>query len=343
MQTKRLHKKYYYISKIDERDYSKIVWERKQKLELFDTLMCDGCSEEVAIQAIGMSRSKYYRLKARYQRDGLAGLENQSRKPHRLRQPQWPPEIEEKVCGIRNKFRVWGKDKIAVILKREFNLKVSISTVGRILSKLIKNGKCKTVSFYTGKYSPKPRIFNDHAQRLPTGAKSKRPGELVQVDHMTVKLDSGKEVKHFDAMCPTTHVAVGKAYRQATSLIATDFLDFMVQQLPFPLLSVQVDGGSEFKGEFEQACKSRNIPLFVTPPRSPQINGAVERGNGTVKYEFYSLYDKGDNLSHINDSLQQYMLLYNNYRPHRSLQGLTPMEYCIKMEVFQANSQSHMY
>lgn len=343
MQTKRLHKRYYYISKIDERDYSKTVWERKQKLDLFDRLICEGCSEDTALQAINLSRATYYRLKARFQKNSLAGLEYQSRKPHHIKQPQWSPEIETKVCEIRNKFRVWGKDKIAVILKREFNIKISISTVGRILSKLLENGKTKPVAFYTGKYSPKPRIFNDHAQRLPTGAKAKKPGELVQIDHMTVKIDSGKEVKHFNAMCPTTHIAVGKAYRQATSLNATDFLDFIIQQLPFPLLSVQVDGGSEFKGEFEQACKSRKIPLFVTPARSPQINGAVERGNGTVKYEFYSLYDKNDNLQHINDSLQQYIHLYNNYRPHRSLQGLTPMEYCIKMEVFQSNSQSHMY
>jgi transposase len=338
MQTKRLHKRFYYISKIDERDYSKIVWERKQKLELFDTLVSEGCSEEVALQAIGISRASYYRLKARYEKYGLSGLENQSKRPHHVRQPGWSPEIEARVREIRNKFRVWGKEKIAVILKREFGVKISVSTVGRILSKLLTCGKIKTVAFYTGKYLPKPRVFNDHAQRLPTGIKSQRPGELIQIDHMTVKLDTGKEIKHFDAICPVTHISVGKAYRKATSLIATDFLDFLVKKLPFPLLSVQVDGGCEFRGEFEQACKSRNIPLFVIPVRSPQINGTVERENGTVKYEFYSLYDKNDNLQAINDSLQQYMDLYNNYRPHRSLQGLTPMEYYIKMGAFHANS-----
>jgi len=217
-------------------------------------------------------------------------------------------------------------------------MKVSISTVGRILSKLLHHRKIRPVAFYTGKYLPKPRVFNNHAQRLPLGIKSKKPGELVQVDHMTVKLDSGKEVKHFEAMCPVTHFSVGKAYRQATSLNATDFLDFMVQPLPFKLLSIQVDGGCEFRGDFEEACKNRNIPLFVIPVRSPQINGAVERGNGTLKYEFYSLYDKNDNLTSINGALQQYMDIYNNYRPHRSLQGLTPMEYYTNMEAFHANS-----
>ena len=343
MQTKRLHPKFYYICQIDERDYSKIALERLKKLDLFDTLICEGCSEETALQSIGISRATYYRLKARYKDEGLAGLENQSRKPLKVRQAQWSPEIEHKVCEIRNKFRVWGKEKIAVILKREFNLTVSISTVGRILSKLLHHRKIRPVAFYTGKYTPKPRVFNDHAQRLPLGAKGKKPGELMQIDNMTVKIDSGKEVKHFDAICPVTHFAVGKAYRQATSLNAEDFLDFLVQKLPFPLSSIQVDGGSEFRGDFEQACKNRKIPLFVIPVRTPQINGTVERGNGTFKYEFYSLYDKNDDLKTINDSLQQYTDIYNNYRPHRSLQGLTPMEYYKQMEAFSTNSQSHMY
>jgi len=244
---------------------------------------------------------------------------------------------------LRNKFRFWGKEKIAIILEREYKMKVSISTVGRILSALVKKRKIKPVAFYSGKYTPKPRAFTNHAQRLPTDAKGKNAGELVQIDHMTIRLDSGKVVKHFDATCPTSRFSVGKAYYQATSLAATNFLDFIVEKLPFPVRSIQVDGGTEFRGEFEEACKRRNIPLFVIPPRSPKINGTVERNNGTVKYEFYSQYDKASNIGSVNNSLQQFMDLYNNYRPHRGLQGRTPMEYWLKEGATQASFQSHMY
>jgi len=85
MQTKRLHPKFYYISKIDERDYSKIVWDRKQKLDLFETLSCEGCAEDSALRAIETSRATYYRLKARYKKNGLSGLENKSRMSHNVR------------------------------------------------------------------------------------------------------------------------------------------------------------------------------------------------------------------------------------------------------------------
>ena len=342
-QKKLLHKKYYYLSRIDERDYSKIVWERKEKLELFDKLLSEGCSEETALEAIKTSRSTYYRWKQRYKDDGLAGLEDESKQPNNMRKPTWTHADEKKILEIRKKFPLWGKEKITIILKREYNIALSISMVGRIIHKLIKNSKIKPVSFYTGQYTPKRRIFNDHAQRLEVGMKSQKPGELVQIDHMSVKLDTGKEVKHFEAMCPSTRFSVSKAYREATALNAQDFLLFLIQKLPFKLISIQVDGGSEFRGEFEQACKKLHIPLFVTPVRSPQTNAFVERGNGIVKYEFYKLYNKKDNLETINDSLQQYKDFYNSYRPHRGLQGLTPVEYCKKVGVFHADFQSHMY
>src|SRR6516164_9619385 len=51
--------------------------------------------------------------------------------------------------------------------------------------------------------------------------------------------------------------------------------------MPFPIRALQVDGGSEFAAEFEQACQQRGLYLFVLPPRSPKLNGAVERANRT--------------------------------------------------------------
>lgn len=338
MQNKRLHKNFRYLSGIDETDYSEIVWQRKEKLQLFDQLLDDGCIEKTALQAIGFSRAKYYRLKSRYKKYGLSGLENISTKPHRTRTRQWSKKAEQAIIEIRTRYNFWGKEKIAQILKRDYQINLSISSVGRIITLLVSNKKIKPVAFYTGKYLPKPRIFNNYAKRLPVGIKGGKPGELIQIDHMTVKLISGQEVKHFEAICPFTRVSISRAYLKATSLNATKFLDFVIEKLPFPVISIQVDGGSEFMGDFEQACKKRQYPLFVIPPRSPQINGSVERVHGTIKSEFYSQYNHNDSVNVINFYLQQYQDLYNNIRPHRGLQCLTPMEYCKKMGAFKNKS-----
>jgi len=56
-----------------------------------------------------------------------------------------------------------------------------------------------------------------------------------------------------------------------------------VQKVPFKIKSIQVDGGSEFMAEFEDACQELNIPLIVLPPASPKYNGGVERANRTFR------------------------------------------------------------
>ncbi len=57
--------------------------------------------------------------------------------------------------------------------------------------------------------------------------------------------------------------------------------------MPFKIKAIQVDGGSEFMAQFEEACQQRRIRLFVLPPRSPKLNGSVERAQRTHTEEFY--------------------------------------------------------
>ena len=65
----------------------------------------------------------------------------------------------------------------------------------------------------------------------------------------------------------------------------------------------------------------------MLPPKSPKLNGAVERGNGSWPYEFYAVYDLPPTLAEINPLLDRFQHLYNRYRPHGVLQGLTPAQY----------------
>jgi len=313
-----------YFTKIE---YSQVALERKKKLDLYDKLEVEGCSQETSLEAIKCSRATLFRHKKRYKTTGLYGLEKKNRRPSNVKMPQWSLELENLVCKVRNENYFFGKLRLADVLKQKYKVIVSESTIGRILVKLLKQGRIRPVSYYTSTHIPKKRIFTTHAQRITPGAKSKQPGELIQIDHTTVQLDSGKTIKQFSAICPFTRILVCKAYQQATSLNATDFLDFVRQQLSFPIISIQVDGGSEFMSHFEKACETHLIPLFVLPPRSPKINGSVERSNRTVKEEFYSQYNSGYNLKIINYHLQNWLFYYNNRRPHTSLQCSPPLEY----------------
>ena len=80
-------------------------------------------------------------------------------------------------------------------------------------------------------------------------------------------------------------------YKSASAKNASAFIDKVIKDSPFPIARIQVDGGSEFMAEFEQACKKNHIELAVLAPKSHKLNGHVERINGTWRSDFYELYD----------------------------------------------------
>jgi transposase InsO family protein len=93
--------------------------------------------------------------------------------------------------------------------------------------------------------------------------------------------------------------------------------------------------------EFEQACADKNLPLYVLPPRSPKLNGAVERCNGAWRYEFYACADLPTRIDKIAQMVGAFQNLYNHHRPHAALAGKTPAEY---LAIRRANETppSHM-
>lgn len=328
MQQLSLHRKFYHVKSIDETEYSKKVFDREKKLKNCCQLLAAGCDPTLVFATQSISRAMFYRWRFRYRTYGLIGLENQSTCPNKVRQPLFRQEIEEKVLRIRHKFRVWGKEKIAVVLEREYGIKASPSSVGRILSQLIKRGVVKPAYFYQGIVKIKrSRIFNKHAQRWKYGMKAEKPGDLIQIDHAIVELPMGGYVRHFSAVCPITKIAVEQVYEQATSTHAANFLAYAATQFPFKMASVQVDGGSEFMDVFEAECKKRSIGLYILPPKSPKFNGVVERLHYSAKYEFYCFYDGPTTIESIRLQLLKYIQMYNTYRPHQSLHYKTPWQY----------------
>lgn len=79
---------------------------------------------------------------------------------------------------------------------------------------------------------------------------------------------------------------------------------------------------------FEEACAGLGIQLYVLPPKRPQYNGGVERGNRTFREEFYARRDMlADSAGEINAELQKAVNKYNSYRPHANLNMMTPLSY----------------
>ena len=301
--------------------------ERLKQLEQYDELCAYDVPQSVALRNIGWSRATYYRWRKRYAEHGLNGLAARSRRPRRVRRPQWDRATEWQVLALRRRHPCWGKLRIRHVLCRDEGCTLSVSTVGRILIKAMRRGSIRPCAFYEGRTrTRRPRRFTRHARRW-TYQKADQPGELVQFDHATRHPAPGVMVKVFQAVCPVTRQLVVRAYATATARNARTFLRAVLDDLPFPLQSIQVDGGSEFMAEFEEACRQLDIPLHVLPPKRPQCNGCVERANRTVRCEFFPFYDDELTIAALNRALVQFQEHYNDYRPHQSPAMMTPNEY----------------
>jgi transposase InsO family protein len=89
-------------------------------------------------------------------------------------------------------------------------------------------------------------------------------------------------------------------------------------------LAIQVDGGSKFMADFEEACHKRSITVYVLPPKSTELYGAVERCNSSRRCEFSAVYDLPTRIDDLNPLIDAFQHRYKHHRPHDALGGNTP-------------------
>ena len=94
------------------------------------------------------------------------------------------------------------------------------------------------------------------------------------------------------------------------------------------LEKIRVDNGREFIAEkLKDWCNKNEIALHYIQPGKPTQNSLVERFKRTFRTEFLNVYLFED-IRKIRNYSEIWM--YNNERPHKSLQYLTPRDFLLK-------------
>jgi putative transposase len=309
----------------------KISKEAKLRLSWFEYYHQHENNARLTCRHFGISPQTFYRWLRRYNPQHPKTLESRSHRPKQVRQPTYSTEQIEAVRKMREQYPRWGKDKIKVLLERQ-SIQLSTSTVGRILHYLkIHRQLLEPLS---NPISAKKRSRKrPYAVRKPAEYQAKLPGDIVEVDTLDVRPLPGIAYKHFTAYDVVSRWNVVEIYSRATAASATRFLDEMASRMPTPIKAIQVDGGSEFKSVFETECQARGIKLFVLPPRSPKLNGAVERANRTHTEEFYEVTDSDFGLADLRSKLLEWENICNTYRPNQALGYLTPWEHIQQLQL----------
>lgn len=279
----------------------------------------------------GLSPDVFYRWKNRFNPHDLLSLEDDkiTRTPHKVNRPETDPAIVKRIKELREQYPRWGKKKLWKLLQRE-DLDISESTVGRTLTRLRQKGRLKEPPIVIARIEKgkrRKRTPRFHAVPKDWDYKIKSPGDLIQVDTVHVHPLPGVNRYQFTACDYLTKRTARCAAKTITSRSAKKIIDILEERFPFKIKAIQIDGGSEFKKEFELECQKRGIILFLLPPKSPKLNSVVERMQRTSKEEIYDIIAVPLDIEGHNRLLEEQDCIYNFIRPHDSLDLMTPDEY----------------
>ncbi len=262
----------------------------------------------------------------------LESINPLSRAPKKRRTRSVPEGVEEYIIKERLAHPRLSKEKLATMMKHDINLNLSFSKVGRIMSGMKKRGVLplyfKEKRGSVGKKKLRREGF------MPTSG-----GELVEIDTVVTSRNGTKRYT-LTGIDLYGRFAYAYTYKNASSATATDFLKKMQLVAPFKIARIQTDNGSEFAKYFAEYLEVQNIVHFHIYPRCPKMNTHIERFNRTIQeeYIYHHVQTLTIDLDLFNLGLSDWILWYNNKRPHISLGYLSPMQYIEK----QLLEKSHM-
>ena len=263
----------------------------------------------------GISRQIFSTWKRRYDAHGLDGLRDRSHRPH-VSPGTTRTEVVGKVIYLRQHYH-FGPAKIAMYLARYHDISISQSGVWRILKRLDLNRL------------PASQRYKRHDRRWRRYEKP-LPGHRVQLDVKFIAPLAGSRRKHyqFTAIDDCTRLRVLRIYPQLNQKTAIQFLDYLLERLPFRVEVIQTDNGVEFGASFHWHVLDKGAGHVYIKPRTPRLNGKVERSHRIDAEEFYRLLEGVviDDAQVFNDKLQEWEDFCNYHRPHGGLDGQTPYE-----------------
>jgi len=280
-----------------------------------------GQAPEAVAEAAGVCPRTVRKWIDRYRREGLAGLQDRSSRPHRLRQPTPQPVVDE-IQRLRR--QRWTGKEIAA------ETGVSPATVSRVLRRLGLN-KLSALE-------PAEPIRRYERQK---------PGELIHLDikklgrigsvgHRITGRYSGAVNRHHGIGWEFVHVCIDDASRVAFVQVMPDqrkesavaFLEAAIDYfagLGIRVERVMTDNGSCYCSKaFRATCKRLGLRQIFTKPYTPKTNGKAERFIQTAlrEWAYARAYHSSDQRS---ADLSNWLHRYNWHRPHGSLKANTPI------------------
>ena len=281
-------------------DKARAAARRRSWILAYDTLGDAGA----VCRRFGISRPTLRKWLRRYKQEGEAGLRARSCRPHHSRAPKVGEIQEALIVNLRRERRL-GVKRIRNELKRLHEVGLSAATVHKVLARHALN-----VLPFRKRGRHKPKRYNRPV-----------PGDRVQMD--TCKIRPG--LYQFAAIDDCSRFLVAGVARRRSANATLGFLDQVLEEMPFSIQRFQTDRGTEFFAEkVQRRLMDEAIRFRPIPPRSPHLNGKIERAQRTVLEEFLAVTDP--KATDVADQLAVWVHHYNWHRSHESLHGAAPID-----------------
>jgi len=266
---------------------------------------------KTASKLLGITRQGLWKLRKNFQRYGNQALLGRKRGPQPYirihnRTPEW---AEEKLEEIYLKYG-GGPDTLLWIIEDYYHdelawIKLSRSTIYRILVRRRLLSKNQNL---TDKQARKEKHKRKYTMSYP--------GEEVQLD--TTEPYGKNKGTNLNIIDDYSRWKGSYFYQGGKSINVSSCFKHFLNSVPFPVNTVRVDNGSEFKKDFQSLCQRLGIKIIRNKPNTPEHNGKVERLHRTIEEEclWRIPREQRTNLEAVNYALNQHSQWYNVKRRH---------------------------
>lgn len=152
-------------------------------------------------------------------------------------------------------------------------------------------------------------------------------GKAWSMDFMSDSLHNKVRFRTFNVIDDFNREVLGiDIATSMPSLRVIRYLDQLAEHCGYPD-KIRVDNGSEFtSGVFINWAQAHGIYIDYTQPGCPYQNAYIERFNRTYRDDILDSYIF-NNLNEVKQLTEEWIELYNNERPHDSLNDMTPVEF----------------
>jgi len=156
---------------------------------------------------------------------------------------------------------------------------------------------------------------------------AKRPHDVWTYDFMSFNITRGAKCRVLNVLDEFTRLSLGSVVARsigANAVVAHLENLFALYGVPNKIRS---DNGREFiSATVTEFLKEHGVTVLFVEKASPTQNILIERFNGTMRRDLFDV-EEMENLIEAKFLVDRFNKEYNNVRPHRTLEKMTPQEF----------------